>query len=223
MARPASRAAEEARPRAASNIRSGEADLDPLVAFALAANAQHLHPTDLGEVADVGAAAGLEVDAGNPQQAHPTRAARRLHAQGFDPLGLGVQFRVGDPDGFGIAQRVRAARSARARCERRRAGSGRCRNPAGPGRRRCGRRSPAPRPRRTARAGRCEYACGRSDGPSRVPPPRGRRPPTRARPVRGRGRRSPAPRPGARRRSARRHRRSGAARRCRRVGRRRAE
>lgn len=100
MARPASRTAEEARPRA-SNIRSGEADLDPFVAFPLAANAQHLHPADLGEVADVGAAAGLEIDAGNPQQPHPTGAARRLHAQGFDPLGLGVQFGVGDPGGFG--------------------------------------------------------------------------------------------------------------------------
>ena len=50
---------------------------------------------------DVRAAAGLQVDAGNAQQAHAARAARRLHAHGLDELGPRVELLVGDPDGFG--------------------------------------------------------------------------------------------------------------------------
>jgi len=47
-------------------ICSRESNLDALVVFVLAADAQNLHRIDLGAVADVGAAAGLKVDAGNP-------------------------------------------------------------------------------------------------------------------------------------------------------------
>ncbi len=62
-------------------------------------------------IADVRAAAGLQVDAGNAEQAHPSAAARRLHAHRLDQLGSGVELLVADPDGL----RFDAARDERVR------------------------------------------------------------------------------------------------------------
>ena len=46
------------------------------------------------------AAAGLQVDAGDAQEAHAPGAARRLHAHRLDELGPRVQLLVGDPHRF---------------------------------------------------------------------------------------------------------------------------
>src|SRR2546429_5003292 len=58
-----------------------ERDLYALVVFALAANLKHPDGADFGDVGDVRAAAGLQIDARNPQQPHAAGAARRLHAR----------------------------------------------------------------------------------------------------------------------------------------------
>src|SRR5215208_4883662 len=52
---------------------------------------------DLAGAADMGAAAGLEVDALDLDEAHAAGAARRLHRHGLDEGGVGVELRVGDP------------------------------------------------------------------------------------------------------------------------------
>src|SRR5215216_5797362 len=52
---------------------------------------------DLAGAADMRAAAGLEVDALDLDEAHAAGAARRLHRHGLDEGGVGVELRVGDP------------------------------------------------------------------------------------------------------------------------------
>ena len=48
------------------------------------------------------AAAGLQVDAGDPQEPHAPGAARRLHAHRLDELRPRVELLVGDPDRLGL-------------------------------------------------------------------------------------------------------------------------
>ena len=50
--------------------------------------------------AHVGTAAGLQIDARNPQQPDASRAARRLHAHGLDQIGTRIELLVGDPLGL---------------------------------------------------------------------------------------------------------------------------
>src|SRR5205823_11897178 len=78
-----------------------ERDLDALVVFALAANLKHPDAADFGDVGDVRAAAGLQIDARNPQQPHAAGAARRLHAHRLHQLRLGVELGIADPDTLG--------------------------------------------------------------------------------------------------------------------------
>src|SRR6476619_8522762 len=52
---------------------------------------------DLAGAAEMGAAAGLEVDALDLDEAHAAGAARRLHRHGLDEGRIGVELRVGDP------------------------------------------------------------------------------------------------------------------------------
>src|SRR6516162_7372711 len=80
---------------------TAEGDLDALVALALTADLQYANPFDLGDFGDVGAAAGLQIDARDPEQPHPSGAARRLHAHGLDELWLCLELRVGDPHRLG--------------------------------------------------------------------------------------------------------------------------
>src|SRR5215472_6011482 len=84
---------------------TAERDLDALVAFAFAADLQHPYAFDLSDVGDVGAAAGLQIDAGNPEQPHASGAARWLHAHGLDELRLCVELGICDPHRFGGSAR----------------------------------------------------------------------------------------------------------------------
>src|SRR5690349_224440 len=70
--------------------------------FAFALDAGDADGADLGDVADVSAAAGLEVYAGDLQEADAAGAARWLDAHGFHQLGTGVHFFIGDPHGLGV-------------------------------------------------------------------------------------------------------------------------
>src|SRR6516164_3600216 len=84
---------------------TAERDLHALVALAFAADLQHADSFDLCDVGDVRAAAGLQIDAGDPEQPHASGAARWLHAHGLDELRLCVELRVGDPHGLGGSAR----------------------------------------------------------------------------------------------------------------------
>src|ERR1700681_367215 len=74
-----------------------QGNLDALIAPALAADPEHPDAADLGDVAHVRAAAGLQVDVGNAEQADAAGAARRLHAHGLDQLRSRVELRIGNP------------------------------------------------------------------------------------------------------------------------------
>src|SRR5215469_9548169 len=76
---------------------TAERDLDALVAFAFAADLQHAYAFDLRDLGDVGAAAGLQIDARDPEQPHASGAARWLHAHGLHELRLCVELGIGDP------------------------------------------------------------------------------------------------------------------------------
>src|SRR6185437_10958089 len=54
-----------------------ERDLDAAIAPPLAPDLQHSDGVDLADVRHMRPTAGLQIDARNPQQAHPPRAARR--------------------------------------------------------------------------------------------------------------------------------------------------
>ncbi len=79
---------------------------------ALALDLGHRDRADLGGIADVGAAAGLQIDAGDLHQADPARAGRRLDRHRADKLRLGGEILVADPArGHGVRrgdQRVEA-------------------------------------------------------------------------------------------------------------------
>src|SRR5918994_1123226 len=66
-------------------------DFDSLVAFAFVADARDADAANLADVRDVRAAAGLQVDPGNLQEAHAAGTAGRLHAHGLDELRAGVE------------------------------------------------------------------------------------------------------------------------------------
>src|SRR5215472_10527260 len=84
---------------------TAERDLDALVALAFAADLQHAYAFDLRDVGDVGAPAGLQIDAGDADQPYASGAARRLHAHGLDELRLQVELGIRDPHGLGGSAR----------------------------------------------------------------------------------------------------------------------
>src|SRR4030095_11514291 len=88
-----------------------ERNLDAPVAPALAANLEHADGPDLGDVAYMRAAAGLQVDPWDPQQANASASARGLHAHRLDELGPGIELLIGDP----YRLRLDAARDQRVR------------------------------------------------------------------------------------------------------------
>src|SRR5581483_5977683 len=68
-----------------------------LVALALGTDPHYPQAADLGDVRDVRAATGLQVDARDLEQPHAPFAARRRHRHGLDELGMCVELRIGDP------------------------------------------------------------------------------------------------------------------------------
>src|SRR5690606_18791439 len=98
-------------PRAGGMQSLRQCDFDPAVSLAFAADLQYPNGTDLGGIAHMRAAAGLQVDARNPQQPYLAGTARRLNAHGLDQLGLCVQLLVGNP----LRLRLYAARDQRVR------------------------------------------------------------------------------------------------------------
>ena len=70
---------------------------DESVLPALVLDLRHHHRADLGGAADMGAAAGLEVDPGDLHQAHAAHAARRLDRHRAHELGFDGELLVGDP------------------------------------------------------------------------------------------------------------------------------
>src|SRR5579885_1072526 len=67
------------------------------VQFALLLDLRHLHLADLAGGAHVGAAAGLQIEAGDLDQADAAGAHRRLHRHGLDQAGIGFELGVADP------------------------------------------------------------------------------------------------------------------------------
>jgi hypothetical protein len=65
---------------------------------AFRADAHHLERADLAGVRDMRAAAGLQVDARDVEQAHAPLAARRRDRHGAHQLRPRIELRVGDPD-----------------------------------------------------------------------------------------------------------------------------
>ena len=64
----------------------------------------------------MGAAAGLQVDAVDVDQAHAAGAARRLHAHAAHQRGIGIEFGIGNP---AVPHRMRLChQSCHSRCER---------------------------------------------------------------------------------------------------------
>src|SRR6516164_546133 len=84
---------------------SAERNLDALVALAFAADLQHAYAFDLRDVGDMGAPAGLQIDARDAEQPHASGTARRLHAHGLDELRLRVELGVRDPYRLGGSAR----------------------------------------------------------------------------------------------------------------------
>src|SRR6185312_10336323 len=76
---------------------SGEEQMDAAVLGAFFLDLAELQRADFGGVGDVGAAAGLEVDLADADQADATLAGGRLHLHGLDEAGVGGHFGVGDP------------------------------------------------------------------------------------------------------------------------------
>src|SRR5258706_1705669 len=81
--------------RSLDTVSRGERNLYAPVAAALAPDFQHADTADLGDVPHVRAPAGLQVDAGNPEQADPSGTARRLHAHRLHQLWPRVELLVG--------------------------------------------------------------------------------------------------------------------------------
>ena len=74
-----------------------EADADAAVLAALALHLADDQRADLAGGADMGAAAGLQVDVADAHQPHPAGAHRRLDLHRLDEVGIGEQFLVADP------------------------------------------------------------------------------------------------------------------------------
>src|SRR5258706_1758232 len=59
---------------------------------------------DLARIRHVRSSAGLQVDAIDLEQAHAAHAARWLHRHGAHEIRLGLELRVGDPDGAHVVR-----------------------------------------------------------------------------------------------------------------------
>ena len=70
----------------------GESQLDAPVLAALFLDLLYPHRTDFAGAFDMGAAAGLQVDPGNIDQANAPRALWWLNRQRLDQLRIGLQF-----------------------------------------------------------------------------------------------------------------------------------
>src|SRR5438552_4989923 len=79
-----------------------ERNLYTTVSPALASDLQHADIADFRDVPHVRTPARLQVDTRNPEQAHPSRTARRLHAHRLHQLRARVELLVGDPDRLGV-------------------------------------------------------------------------------------------------------------------------
>src|SRR4051794_40907720 len=77
--------------------RSGEPDAHAAVLLALLLDVGDEDAADLARAPHMRAAAGLEVDALDLDQAHAARAARRLDRHGLDEVRVGVELLVRDP------------------------------------------------------------------------------------------------------------------------------
>src|SRR3954447_9416793 len=75
----------------------GQRDPHPAVLLALLLDVGDGDAANLAGAADMGAAAGLEVDALDLDEAHAAGAARRLHRHGLDERRVGVELLVVDP------------------------------------------------------------------------------------------------------------------------------
>src|SRR5471032_835068 len=76
-----------------------ELDYDAARAGAFLLDLGHAQRADLARIGDVGAAAGLQVDAVDLEEANAPHPARRFHRHGAHELGLGIELLVGYPDG----------------------------------------------------------------------------------------------------------------------------
>jgi hypothetical protein len=79
---------------------SQQRNFNALVAFTFAANFHHSDAADLTDVADVRAAARLQIDSCNLEQSYSAGPSRGLDAHRLDQLRSRIQFLVSDPYGL---------------------------------------------------------------------------------------------------------------------------
>src|SRR5260370_9349685 len=87
--------------RSFATISRRERNLYTTVSPALASDLQHADIADFRDVPHVRTSARLQVDARNPEQAHPSRTPRRLHAHRLHQLRPRIGFLAAAPARLG--------------------------------------------------------------------------------------------------------------------------